>query len=115
MMSSCRRSTKNCSTLLAGTPIYTQGGHVVSVLLPPGEQRFREMGLARHEDAVRFVNHSFPPFLPLFDEEDHAWAWRRVSDHDTSSDAQKLFRPRCGKDLFLKKKKKIRNIGRALL
>lgn len=37
MISSCRRSTKNCSAFLAGTPIYTQWGHIVSVLLPPGE------------------------------------------------------------------------------
>jgi len=37
----CGRSTRNYNAFLAGTPIYTQRGHIAPILLPRGEPCFR--------------------------------------------------------------------------
>jgi len=45
----CGRSTSNYNAFLAGTPIYTQRGHMASILLPREEPCFRA-GRARRGD-----------------------------------------------------------------
>jgi len=52
----CGRSTRNYNAFLAGTPIYTQRGHMASILLPREEPCFRA-GRARRGDfdAAYFV------------------------------------------------------------